>query len=575
MDFKKLPTTSQAILNLTWPDLEPYAHELESRPLSAATVEQWLKDWTAIYDRVGEMYSRLSLATTVNTADEQAAERFTTFLDTVYPAALSAGQKFKEKLLESKLQPAGFEIPMRNMRAEADLFREENLPLQSEQQKMNMEYDKIIGSQSVEWEGQELTITQAKMKLQNHDRSKREQLWRLILGRQLAERKSINDLWQKNMQNRANIAANAGKPNYREYIWQQYLRFDYTPQDCRTFHQAIEQVVVPVAERIYERNRQKLGVDSLRPWDLTDGWFGRSVEPAGETPLKPFKNMVEFQEKAAAIFDHVDPQLGQYFKMMQAEKLLDLDNRKNKAPGAYCTSFDVIRKPFIFMNAVGQHDDVLTLLHESGHAFHVLESGGLPYTQQLTVPMEFAEVASMAMELLAAPYLTQEFGGYYTKSEAARARIEHLESEILYWPFIAVTDAFQHWVYENPNLGSDPASCDAKWEELWQRFIPAVDWNGLEEECKTGWHRKLHIHQVPFYYVEYGLAQLGSVQIFGNAIQDQARAVASYRQALSLGGKVSLPELFATAGGKFGFDVDTVQQAVTLMENTIESLRKI
>jgi len=574
MDFNNLPTKSQEIISLTWADLKPYASELESRPFSSSNIEQWLRDWTALSDRVSEMYSRLSLATTINTADEKADQMFKNFLDNVFPAAMSSGQKLKEKLLESGLQPAGFEIPLRNMRAEAELFREENLPLQSEQQKLNMDYDKIIGAQSVEWEGQEFTISQIKQKLQDPDRSKREQIWRAILGRQMADHQSINELWGKYIQNRASIAANAGKPSYREYIWQEYLRFDYTPEDCRSFHQAIEEVVVPAAKRIYERHRQKLGVDKLRPWDLSDGWFGCPVEGAGKAPLKPFQHMDEFQQKAASIFDHVDSQLGKYFRQMQAEKLLDLDNRKNKAPGAYCTSLSVIRKPFVFMNAVGQHDDVQTLLHESGHAFHVFESSQLPYAQQLNVPMEFAEVASMGMELLAAPYLTRDNGGYYTHPDAARARIEHMEGILLFWPFMAVVDAFQHWVYENPKAGADPASCDAKWAELWNRFIPSVDWSGLEEELKTGWHRKLHIHQVPFYYVEYGMAQLGATQIFANAIKDQAQAVASYRQALALGGKVTLPELFATAGGNFAFDVDTVQQAVSLLESTIESLEK-
>ena len=284
--------------------------------------------------------------------------------------------------------------------------------------------------------------------------------------------------------------------------------------------------------------------------------------------------MDEFQQKAASMFDHVDPQLGKYFKQMQAEQLLDLDNRKNKAPGAYCTSLSVIRKPFVFMNAVGQHEDVQTLLHESGHAFHVFESSQLPYAQQMNVPMEFAEVASMGMELLAAPYLSRDNGGYYTHPDAARARIEHMEGIILFWPFMAVVDAFQHWVYENPKSGANPDRCDAQWKELWARFIPSVDWSGLDEELKTGWQRKLHIHQVPFYYVEYGMAQLGATQIFANAIQDQSKAVASYRKALALGGKVSLPELFSTAGGKFAFDVDTVQQAVSLLESTIDSLEK-
>jgi oligoendopeptidase F len=228
----------------------------------------------------------------------------------------------------------------------------------------------------------------------------------------------------------------------------------------------------------------------------------------------------------------------------------------------------------MFVNAVGTHNDVATTIHESGHAFHVFETAGIPYIQQLAVPMEFAEVASMGMELLASPYLTKETGGFYTQAEAARARIEHLEGMILFWPFMAVVDSFQQWVYENPKAGADPAACDKKWNELWDRFIPGVDWTGLEQVKVTGWHRKLHIHQVPFYYVEYGLAQLGAVQIFGNAIQDQTKAVADYRKALSLGGMVTLPELFAAAGAKFGFDVPTVKKAVDLMEGVIRDLEQ-
>jgi oligoendopeptidase F len=264
--------------------------------------------------------------------------------------------------------------------------------------------------------------------------------------------------------------------------------------------------------------------------------------------------------------------LGGYFDTLVDENLTDLDNRKNKAPGAYCTSYTSIRKPFVFTNAVGVHDDVMTLLHEAGHAFHVFETAELPYIQQLAVPMEFAEVASMGMELLASPYLNKSQGGFYDNSESALARIEHLEGMILFWPFMAVVDAFQQWVYENPAEGTKPEACDAKWGELWDRFIPAVDWSGLEEARVTGWHRKAHIHQLPFYYVEYGLAQLGAVQIFGNAIKDQERAVHQYRQALALGATVTLPQLFTTAGAKFAFDTAILRTAVDLMEKVIGGL---
>jgi oligoendopeptidase F len=369
---------------------------------------------------------------------------------------------------------------------------------------------------------------------------------------------------------RARIAKNAGKPSYREYTWQQKLRFDYTPEDCKSFAAAIEKVVVPAATRIYKKRQKALGLDSLRPWDLVDGWYSRPAPAANVPTLKPFQSIDELKTKVSSIFHKVDPVLGGYFDTILAEGLNDLDNRKNKAPGAYCTSYTSLRKPFIFVNAVGVHDDVMTTLHESGHSFHVFETAKIPYIQQLAVPMEFAEVASMGMELLASPYL----GEFYTQSDMARARIEHLEGMLLFWPFMAVVDSFQQWAYENPKAGADPRLCDAKWGELWDRFIPGVDYSGMETVKNTGWQRKLHIHQIPFYYVEYGLAQLGAVQIFGNARKDQAAAVASYRKALSLGGMVTLPELFSAAGAKFGFDVPTVKTAVDLMEEVVGELEK-
>jgi oligoendopeptidase F len=251
---------------------------------------------------------------------------------------------------------------------------------------------------------------------------------------------------------------------------------------------------------------------------------------------------------------------------------LDVGNRKNKAPGAYCADFMVARRPFVFGNAVGVSGDVRTLLHESGHAFHTFESDHLPYIQQLDVTMEFAEVASMSMELLAGPYLSRQHGGFYSDPDAARDRVEHLERIILFWPYMAVVDGFQQWAYTHPE-GVDPAACDAKWQELQQRFMPGVDWSGLETELMTGWHRKQHIHRSPFYYVEYGLAQLGAVQVWRNALQDQAGAVAQYRRALALGGTKPLPELYAAAGAKFAFDADTLGEAIELLETTIEQLQ--
>jgi oligoendopeptidase F len=280
----------------------------------------------------------------------------------------------------------------------------------------------------------------------------------------------------------------------------------------------------------------------------------------------------QLKKGVAAIFQQVDPQLAEYFRIMLDEGLLDLENRKGKAPGGYCTTYAVSQRPFIFMNAVGLHEDVQTLIHEGGHAFHVFESVHLPYYQQKQVGLEFCEVASMGMELLASPYLTIEKGGFYSSQEAARAIIEFLENAVCFWPYMAVVDAFQHWAYQNQHDSSDPEKCDAFWAELWERFMIGVDWSGLEQEKMTGWQRKQHIFGDPFYYVDYGLAQLGAFQVWRNAKQDQAGAVAAYRKALALGGTVTLPELFATAGVKFAFDEHTMQEAIDLAEKTIVEL---
>jgi oligoendopeptidase F len=562
--FDALPKDAKGLMDWSWAEFGPYYDDLIRRELSAETVARFLADWTRLSEIIDETYSRLHVATTVNTADRQAEQRYHTFLDEVYPPSEDAEQKLKQKLLALGAVPDRFEAPLLKMRAEAEIYREENVPLLIREHKLAMEYDKIIGAQTVQWDGKEITVVQLRPIYQSIDRNLRESAWRVAAQRQLDDRGSIDKLWEKFMGVRAKLAANAGFHDYRSYRWKQLQRFDYTPEDCKHFHDAIEAVVVPAAARISERRRKLLNVANLRPWDL-------DVDPLGRPPLAPFQDVTELQNRAAEIFKLVDPRLGGYFDTMVREELLDLENRKNKAPGGYCTEFAAAKRPFIFMNAVGLHDDVQTLLHESGHAFHAFERSGLPYYQQRQVGMEFSEVASMAMELLASPYLETETG-FYSSADAARARVEHLERWILFWPYMAVVDAFQHWVYEKASEAHRPANCDAHWKQLWKRFMPWIDWTGLEQELVTGWHRKLHIHTVPFYYVEYGMAQLGAVQVWKNAIGDQSGAVAAYRQALALGGTVSLPALFTAAGAIFGFDAATLDSAVSLMEETTLAL---
>lgn len=560
-----LPSSLDTLMNWTWDDIAPFQQALLDRPLDAANVVEWLDDRAALGARIGEVYSRLYVALTVNTADADAKARFETYIENVLPEARMADQKLKEKLLASGLKPEGYDIALRNMVSEADLFREANVPLFTVEDKLRTEYDDIAGGQTVQWNGEERTVAQMKPLQFDPDRSTRERAWRLVAERQLADRAAFNALWQRFLPLRGEIAANAGKADYRDYQWQEKQRFDYSIGDAHSFHKAIKVAVVPAAKRIYERRRQRLGVDTLRPWDLL-------VDVANRAPLHPFSNADTLIQTTGRIFQQVDATLGGDFEVMAGEGLLDLDNRKNKAPGGYCTTFEFSERPFIFMNAVGIHDDVQTLLHEGGHAFHAFAGFTLPPYLQSAPPMEFCEVASMSMELLAGPYLAASKGGFYSEADAARALVEHLEGLILFWPFMAVVDAFQHWAYTHTNEAGDPAQCDAAWGALWDEYMGGIDYSGLEDVKVTGWHRKLHIFQVPFYYIEYGIAQLGAVQVYGNALRDQAQAVAAYRRALALGGTKALPELFAAANVKLAMDAETLGAAVDLIESQIAAL---
>jgi oligoendopeptidase F len=567
--FNQLPETAGEFMQWNWQQIEPYYRDLLGRPLESSNVLSWLRDWTHLNDLVSEVYARLNLATTQDTTNQEAEARYNNFLDNIYPSVQSAEQGLKEKLLASALEPEGFEVPLRKMRAEAALFREDNLPLLSEERKLASSFNKIIGAQTVLWEGEELTLQQLRRALQTPDREARQRAWQLAAERQLADRETINQLWVQFMGLRGQLASNAGLEDYRAYRWQQMLRLDYTPRDCQQFQEAIERVVVPAATRVYERHRKQLGLEAVRPWDLDQDLY-----PIDQPPLPGYGTVEQLAAKAEAAFQKVSPVLGEYFHVMRMEGLLDMDNRKGKAPGAFCTNFPVEQRPFILMNAVGLSGDVRTILHESGHAFHNFERFQLPYAQQRAPGLEFAEVASMSMELLASSYLADEGVSLYSQADARRFRIAHLEHILIFWPYMAVVDAFQHWVYTHHETASSPANCDAKWLELWGRFLPGVDWSGLEAEAATGWHRKQHIFRYPFYYVEYGVAQLGAVQVWGHALQDPQSALESYRRALSLGGTVSLPELYRAAGALLAFDADTLDETVHLIEAQIAVLEK-
>jgi len=561
----RLPAAPDGLMATQWTDLSPRYDELLSRPLDADTIHQWLADWSLLSEAVGEMSTRLGVAADADTADAEAERALLAFVRETLRNSEAKSNALAARLLASDLCPPGFEEPLRRLRASDEIFTEANLPLLADERELETHTSKILGSRTVSLDGEERTIPQLQPLLESHDRARREEVWRLSEARQLDDREALNDLWVRFYSLRQEIAANAGLSDYRAYVWKGAWRFDYTPQDCEAFGRAILDVAVPAAARVYERRRARLGVPTLRPWDL-------AVDPYGEEPLRPLTAVADLEDIVSGIVGHVDPVLQGCFETMRAGGLLDLGNRKNKAPGAYSASLPMSKRPCIFMNAVGHHEDVEVLIHELGHACHAFLSADLPLVHLRQVPMEFCEVASMGLVYLACPYFQRERGGCYSAREAARATIAAIERALLFWPYMAVVDGFQHWAYLHPDDASQPARCDEAWAELFTRFTPGVDYSGLDATLATGWQRKPHIFGSPFYYVEYGLAQLGAVQLWRLSQSDSEGAAAAYRRALSLGGSVPLPELFAAAGARFEFDAGTLREAVGFLEEAIEAL---
>jgi oligoendopeptidase F len=566
-----LPSTGVSFGTWSWAQIAPYYDDLLSRALTAAEVDEWLADWTRISSLVDEASNRFTIRTTTNTADAAAQREYTTFLEDILPHVLTSEQKVKQKLLESGLEPTGFELPLRKLRTDAALYAEANVPLLAQERKLSLAYTTISGARTVLWEGREIPLVQLFTVLQENDRQRRELAWRTAQTRILDDTGELTGLWRDLITTRQAIATNAGYGSYRDYRWKELYRFDYTPDDAKAFDAAIAEVVVPAAGRIAERRRRQLGIASLRPWDI-------DCDPNGLPALRPYTTLTELQDGASQIFQQVSPRFAGYFDSMRQDGLLDLESRQHKASGGYQLELAAMRKPFIFTNSIGTQTDVETLLHEGGHAFHSFETRELPYLQQRSeqmVPIEFAEVASTAMEYLGSPYLSAKNGGFYTPADAARARIAHLETAIKFFPHMAMVDSLQQWVYEHPDAAADLATCDEVWADLAGRYLPHLDWTGLDALKRITWHRQLHIFQLPFYYIEYGIAQLGAIQIFANARRDQEAAVEAYRQALALGGTVPVPQLFATAGARFALDANTLRSAIALLEEVIDELEPL
>ena len=496
MTVLSLPTTISEINPRQWESFGPFFEALQQHPLTAQTARAWLADWSRLSELIMEAFASVYIAKSIDTADSDKEAIFLDMLEQVMPQAQVADQSLKERLLslvngDTAALGEDMALVIRSMKNAADLFREANIPLLTELAKLDNEYDKLTGALKVEWQGEEKNLSQLNVFLQDKERPVRERAWKTSMALWLGCREALNKLYGDMLTLRKQVAANAGLPDYRAYAFREKERFDYTPEDCFTFHEAIEAVVVPAAQRIYTRKQQQLGLKSLRPWDT-------QVDTSEASPLKPYTEQTELIQGSLNIFQQVDPILARHLATMAEENLLDLDTRPGKALGGFCSELPLRKRPFIFMNGVGLHDDVQTLLHEAGHAFHVFETADLPFIWQTEAPMEFSEVASMGMELLAAPYLTKANGGFYTETEAARARIEHLEGIITFLPYMAIVDMFQHWVYTHIDEALNPDNCDAAWDQLWLRFMPGINWQGFVDARMTGWQRKPHIFGSPF-----------------------------------------------------------------------------
>jgi oligoendopeptidase F len=549
-----------------WPQIAPLFDRLEQRAAaakSATDLERWLMDWSELTAALDEESARRNIAMTCHTDNAEAEKAYLDFVEHVEPQ-LKPRQFALEKmyvahpcradLLKTGKRYAVFDRDVKN---HVELFRPENVVLETEEAKLGQQYQKLIGAQTVDFRGEEKTLVQMGRFLEEPDRALRQESWDLVAQRRLQDAEKCEEIFDQLIALRVKIARNAGFDNYRDYAFRQKGRFDYTPADCVKFHDAVESEIMPAVCEIQADRKRQLKLDTLRPWDL-------AVDPQNRPPLKPFAEVNEMVSRSQKIFNRLDGELAGNFQQLQDLKLLDLANRKGKAPGGYQATLSEARVPFIFMNAVGVQRDVETLLHEAGHAFHAQATRAEDLYSYRTAPIEFCEVASMSMELLGSEFI----GEFYSEGDANRARKTHLEGILQIFTWIATVDAFQHWIYTHP--GHTRAERRAAWTRLMERFGGDVDWSGREEARAFLWHKQLHIFLYPFYYVEYGIAQLGALQIWANSKTNKAKALGDYKSALRLGGSRPLPELFAAAACKFQFDAMTIKPLVELAKNELK-----
>lgn len=551
----------------TWEAVKPYYDDLLNRDInSAADLQKWFRDRSELEAVLSENLGWRYIKMTCDTADEKLRESFTEFITEIEPKIAPVSHKLNQKALASPYLDdlkgqEGYPILIRELEKEASIFREENIPLKTEEQKESQKFGAISGAMTVEIDGKEMTLQQASNLLQSTDREKREEAYRKISQRRLQDKGKLNELYTKLIGIRDQIGKNAGFDNYRDYMFTSMGRFDYTPQDCFDFHEAVEKEITPMLNELATRRKMTLQIDKLKPWD-------KNVDPTGQPPLKPFETGQELTQKTIQCFNRLDPFLGERIAIMRTMGHLDLESRKGKAPGGYNYPLSETGVPFIFMNATSNLRDMVTILHEGGHAVHSFLTRELELVNFQHTPSEVAELASMSMELISMDHWNLFFDN---EEDLKRAKREHLEQIIETLPWVATIDKFQHWVYEHPDH-SIQERIEA-WNQIFNTFSDNItDWSGLEEEKSYVWQKQLHLYEVPFYYIEYGFAQLGAIALWKNYKTDPEKGLEGYKNALKLGYTRSIPEVYEAADIKFDFSTDYIR---SLMQFVREELDKV
>lgn len=551
-----------------WNSLEPYFKELLERKIdSSADLQKWLKDTSELEAVISEDVCWRQIKMTCDTENKELENAFNFFMMEIQPKIQPYSDQLNKKLIASPftkdLNHPGFFTYLRNVKKNIDLFREANIQIQAEVNVEAQRFGMILGKMTVEVNGQEYTLQQAAKFLEDPDRKIREEVYRKINGRRLQDKAALNDLYTSLLGKRHQIALNTGYSNYRDYRFVELGRFDYSKEQCYQFHEAVKLHVMPLVNQIYELKKKKLGLDTLRPWDV-------EAEPEGIQPLRPFKTGDELVEKTIRCFNELRPFFADCLRKMKSMGHLDLESRKGKAPGGYNCPLAESGAPFIFMNAAGQLDDVTTMVHEGGHAIHSFLSHDLELNGFKDYPTEIAEVASMSMELFSMDHWHVFFDN---EEELTRAKEQQLERVITIFPWIATIDKFQHWVYEHPNHTEEERA--TAWIKILDEFTsPVIDFSGLEEYRRFSWQRQLHLYEVPFYYIEYGIAQLGAIGLWQQYKQDPDAAINNYIAALDLGGTRTLPELFRAAGLEFDFSPQHISGLMHFVKKELEKLEK-